>query len=165
MDHFLHSITNSVGFQIQGMNSTIEKTKDEGEDRYKRIDERIASMEKKFSMIEEETSKIKAGEFNKVQEDQNHGKAVATGFYGDSTEQEVEQLLRETIAETGMSTENVEIKCPAKPITYAEGVERVKFFSKIAINGRRRKISPIKGCDTSNVALKRDTALPSHRSH
>ena len=61
----------------------------------------------------------KIGEYNKVQEDQNHGKAVATGFHGDSTEQEVEQLLRETIAEIGMLTENVKIKCPAKPITYA----------------------------------------------
>ena len=56
-----------------------------------------SDMEKKFSMIEERR-KIKAGEINKVPEDQNHGKAVTTGFHGDSTEQEVEQLLRETIA-------------------------------------------------------------------
>ena len=58
----------------------------------------------------EETRKTKTGEYNKVQEDQNHGEAVATGFHGDSTEQEVVQLLRETIAEIGMSTENVKIK-------------------------------------------------------
>ena len=75
-------------------------------------------MEKKF-FIKEETSKIKAGEFNKVQEDQNHGEAVATGFQGDSIEQEVEQLLRETVAEIGMSTENVKIKCLVKLITHA----------------------------------------------
>ena len=62
-------------------------------------------MEKKFSMIEETTSKTKTGEYNKVQKDQNHGEAVAPGFHGDLTEQEVEQLLRETIAEIGMSTE------------------------------------------------------------
>ena len=75
----------------------------------------IAHMEKKFSTVEE-AGKTKTGEYNKVQ-GQNHGKAVATGFHGDSTEQEVEQLLRETITEIGMSTENVKIKCPAKPIT------------------------------------------------
>ena len=49
----------------------------------------------------EETSKTKTGEHNKVQEDQKHGEAAATGFHGDSTEQEVKQLLRETIAENG----------------------------------------------------------------
>ena len=63
-------------------------------------------IEEKFSILEE-TSRTKTGEYNKVQ-DQNHGKAVATGFHGDSTVQEVEQLLRETIAEIGMSTENVQ---------------------------------------------------------
>ena len=55
----------------------------------------------------EETSKTKTEEYHKVQEDQNHGKAVAAGFHGDSTEQEVEQFLRETIAEISMSIENV----------------------------------------------------------
>ena len=104
MDYFLRTITSSVGLQIRGMNSTIEKMKDEGDDRYNRIDERIANMERKFSMTEE-TSKKKHGEYNKIQEDQNHGEAVGTGFHGDSTEQEVEQLLRETIAEIAMSTE------------------------------------------------------------
>ena len=50
--------------------------------------ERIANMEKRFSM-KDETSEIKADESSKVHEDQNHGKAVATGFHGDSSEQEV----------------------------------------------------------------------------
>ena len=59
-----------------------------------RVDERIANMEKKFSMIEE-PGKTKTGKYNNVQENQNHGKAAATGFHGDSTEKEVEQLLRE----------------------------------------------------------------------
>ena len=73
-------------------------------------------MEKKFSMMDE-TSKIKADDSSKVHEDQNHGKAAATGFHGDSSEQEVEQLLRETITEIGMSTENAQIECLTKPIT------------------------------------------------
>ena len=40
-----------------------------------------------------ETDKTKIGECSKAQEEQNYGKAVAAGFIGDSTEQEVEQLL------------------------------------------------------------------------
>ena len=35
--------------------------KEEGDDRYKQIDERLANMEKKFSMIDG-TSEIKAGQ-------------------------------------------------------------------------------------------------------
>ena len=92
--------------------------KEEGDDRYNRIDERTANMEKKFSTIEE-AGKTETGEYDNVQEDQNRGEAVATGFHGDSTEQEVKQLLRETITEIGVSTENVQIKCSAKPIAYA----------------------------------------------
>ena len=61
-------------------------------------------MEKKFSTIEE-AGETKTGKCNQVQEDQNHGKAVATGFNEDSIEQEVEQSLRETVTEIGMSTE------------------------------------------------------------
>ena len=88
-------------------------------------------------------------------------KAVATGFHEDSTEQEVEQLLRETIAEIGMLAENVKIKCTAKPITHAFihfNDERNKYVrsanmlrkelrgrtKNIAINGCRGKISPKK---------------------
>ena len=58
--------------QIRGMNSAIEKIKEEGDDRYNRIDERIAKMEKKFSTIED-AGETDTGEYNKVQEDQNHG--------------------------------------------------------------------------------------------
>ena len=53
MDNFLQS----VGTQLRGMNSTFEKMKEEGEDRYKQIDERIANMEKKFSMSDEKSEK------------------------------------------------------------------------------------------------------------
>ena len=50
----------------------------------------------------------------------------------DTTEPEVENLLKETIVETGMSTEKIQIKCPAKPITHAfshfiESDERNKY--------------------------------------
>ena len=114
---FPQSTTKSVGTQLREMNSTIEKMKEEGGDRYRKIDERIADMEK-FSMIDE-TSEIKADGPSEVHEDQNHGKAVATRFYGDTCEQEFEQFLRETLTEIGMSTENAKIECPAKPATHA----------------------------------------------
>ena len=36
----------------------------------------------------------------------------------DTTEQDVQHLLEETIITIGMSTEQILIKCPAKPITH-----------------------------------------------
>ena len=47
MDKFLQTISDSVGSQLQGMNTTIAKMKEEGGDRYKQINDRIANMEKK----------------------------------------------------------------------------------------------------------------------
>ena len=46
MESFMRAITNSVGLQVQGINSTIEKMKEEGDDRYRQFNERIAVMEK-----------------------------------------------------------------------------------------------------------------------
>ena len=99
----------------------------------------------------------KAGEFNKVQKDQNHGKAEATGFHGDSIEQEVEQLLRETVAEIGMSTENVKIKCLAKPIAYAfiyfkwqrwEEKRQISEYVKERVEMEKEKNITVNGCGT-----------------
>ena len=46
MDTFLQKITDSVGTQLHGMNSTILKMKEEEDDRYKQISERITNIEK-----------------------------------------------------------------------------------------------------------------------
>ena len=46
MDKFLQTVTESVGNQLQGLNSTTPKMKEEDEDRYQQINERIANMEK-----------------------------------------------------------------------------------------------------------------------
>ena len=96
MYNFIPTISNLVGTQLRGMNSTIEKMKEEGEERYKQVNEIIVKMEKKLSM-KDEANEIKADDSSKVHEDQNHGRAVATGFHGDTSEQEIERLLRETI--------------------------------------------------------------------
>ena len=45
MDNFLQIINDSVGTQFHGMNTTIAKMKEEDDDRYKQINERIAKME------------------------------------------------------------------------------------------------------------------------
>ena len=66
-------------------------------------------------------SEMKANgiEGNSSQENQNQRRAVPTGFHDDTTEREVEHLLKETIIAIGMSMEQIQIKCPAKPITHA----------------------------------------------
>ena len=56
---------------------------------------------------------------NRAHDDRNQGKSVVTGFHGETSESEVEQLLRETITEIGMSIENARIERLAKPITHA----------------------------------------------
>ena len=47
METFLQTITDTVGTQFHGLNSTIAKMKEE-DDRYKQISERIMNMEKKI---------------------------------------------------------------------------------------------------------------------
>ena len=63
--------------------------------------------------------KVKDEECQKSQEDQNQRRAVATGFHDDMTEHEVQILLKETTVAIGMSMEQIQIKCPAKPFTHA----------------------------------------------
>ena len=54
MEKFLQKISDSVGTQIHGMNSTIAKMKEEGDDRYKQISERITKKEKKILDMDEQ---------------------------------------------------------------------------------------------------------------
>ena len=72
-------------------------------------------MEKKISDIDEKCENRK-DELNRSHEDQNQGKAVVTGFHSETSESEVEQLLKETIIEIGMSIQNARIECLAQPI-------------------------------------------------
>ena len=53
--------------------------------------------------MRDETNEIKVDDSSTIHEDQNHGRAVATGFHGDTSQQEIERLLRRTITEIGMS--------------------------------------------------------------
>ena len=126
------------------MNSTIVKMKEEGEDRCKQINERIAIVEKKISVMDEK-SENRNDKSSRAHDDQNQGKAVATGFHGGTFGAEVEQLLGVTITEIGMSVESARIECHAKPITHAfiyfkNDGER-KEDKDDSVNGRRGKIS------------------------
>ena len=76
---------------------------------------------------------------------------ATTGFHSESSESEVEQLLKETITEVGMSIENARIECLVKPITHAfiyfkSDDERNKYIRSANIlrkelRGRKLKIT------------------------
>ena len=117
MYKFLQTITDSVGPQLHGMNSTTVKMKEE-DDRYKQIRERIMNMEKKILDIDEECEN-RSDEPKRAHGDQNKGKAVVTGFHNETFESKVVQFLKETITEIGMTVENARIECTTKPITHA----------------------------------------------
>ena len=93
----------------------------------------------------------------KTQGDQNQRKAVVTGFHDDMTAPEVQDTLKEIIMTIGMSMEQIQIKCPTKPITHAflqfkDFDERDNFvrsanIQKKELRGRRIKISPAMDAD------------------
>ena len=53
MDTFLRTITDTVGTQLHGMNSTIVKMKEEEDDRYKQVNGKITNKEKKILDMDE----------------------------------------------------------------------------------------------------------------
>ena len=118
MDKLQQKNTDSVGTQLQGMNSTTVKMKEEEDDRYKQFGERITNMEKKIFDMDEKYED-RSDEPRGANGDQNQDKAVITGFHSETSESEVVQLLKETITDIGMTIENASIECAAKPITHA----------------------------------------------
>ena len=166
------------------MNTTIVKMKEEGGDRYKQINESIANMEKKISDIDEKCEN-RNDEPNRFHDDQNQGKAVVTRFHSETSEAEVEQLLKETITEIGMSIDNVRIECPAKPNTLLSSISRTMTRGtntsgqrtcrkKKELRGKKikmtrsfdteEKISSEKNGICQNTASKRDITFFSIRS-
>ena len=55
MELFLQKISDSVGAQSHGMNLSIEKMKEEGDDRYKQISERFTKIEQKILDMDKNT--------------------------------------------------------------------------------------------------------------
>ena len=150
-------ITNSVGTQIHGMNSSIvklhetnEKMKEEGENKINKIDERFKDMEKKIMDLDKNYE-------NRSDDDRNgnvianQSETVMAGLHKETTESEVADTLKEMIKEIGMDFEKVKLVCPAKPITHAfvyfeNDNERNKFIRsanmlKKELRGRKIRIT------------------------
>ena len=112
MEMFLQNISDSVGAQLHGMNSSFVKMKEEGDDRYKQLSERFTKKEKKILDMDKKYE-------SKIEEIKGQGKAVITGFHSETLEPEVIQLLKESFTEIGMTMENARIECSAKPTAHA----------------------------------------------
>ena len=81
--------------------------KEDSGDKYSIMNERITTMEKRMTMLEDPKNrgsqmKVNDVECHKTHEDQNQRRAAVTGFHDDTTEQEVQHLLRETFITIGM---------------------------------------------------------------
>ena len=101
-------ITNTVGTQIQGINSSIlklqetnEKRKEVEENKFNQFDERIMDMERKILDMDKKYEH--RSEDNKQEHvNANQGETVIPGLHSETTESEVIQLLKEMINEIGM---------------------------------------------------------------
>ena len=117
-------ITNTVGTQIHGMNSSIvklqetnEKMKEEGENKFNQFEGRIIDMERKILDMDKKYEH--RSEDNKQEHvNANQGETVETGLHSETTEFEVTQILKEMINEIGMDFGSARVECPAKPITH-----------------------------------------------
>ena len=149
-------ITNTVGNQIHGMNSSIVKLQEtnekmeEGENKFNQIDERFMDMEKKILDMDKKYGS--RGEDNKQEHvNTNQSETVITGLHSETTESEVINMLREMMNEIGMDFGSVKLACPAKPIThafiyFANDNERNKFIRsanmlKKELRGRKIRIT------------------------
>ena len=136
MEKFLQKITDSVGTQLQRMNSSIVKMKEEEDDRYMQFNERITNMERKIFDMDGKYEN-RSDEPRGAQVDQNQGKAVTTGFHSETSEPEVIQLLKESITDIGMTIDNARIERTAKPITYIRSANMLRK----ELRGRNLKIT------------------------
>ena len=149
LTHQTNEALQSVGLQLRGANTNIDKLKEQNDNKYNRMNEKITTMEKMMTMLEDPNER---GSGTKTQEDQNKKRAVVTGFHDDTTQQEVQDMLREIITSIEMPIDQIQNKCPAKPITHAflqfnVNVERGKFVRsanilKKELRGRTMKIFP-----------------------
>ena len=107
MERFMF-MTNSVGTQIQGMNSSIvklhetnEKMKEDGENKFNKIDERFKDMEKRMLDLDMNYKNRSDDERNGSMT-ANQGETVIAGLHKETTESEVVDTLKEMIKEIGM---------------------------------------------------------------
>ena len=103
---------------IVKLHETNEKMKEEGENKFNKIDGNLMDMEKKILDLYKK--------YENRSEDDKHGnmfanqsETVMTGLHKETTESEVAVTLKEMMKEIGMEFERVKLVCPAKPITHA----------------------------------------------
>ena len=106
------TILQSVSWQLQGMNTTIEKWKL----RMKIIIEEWTKNSPQWNMLEDphrrrNDTKANGMEGNNSQEDQNQRRAVVTGFHDDTTAQEVQDTLKEVIMTIGKMSNKTDHTC------------------------------------------------------
>ena len=116
----------------------------------------------------DEKSENRSHESRRAHKDQNQGKAAATGFHSETSEAEVQQLLKETRTEIGMSIENARIECFTKPIrAITRGNKYIRSANMLRRELRGRNLKIIRSMDAeerfhqkrmgmSNTALTRD---------
>ena len=139
---------------IVKLHETNEKMKEEGENKFNKIDERLMDMEKKIMDLDKK--------YENRSEDDKHGNTIANqsetvmaGLHKETTESEVADTLKELMKEIGMEFERVKLVCPAKPITHAfiyfeNDNERNKFIRSAnmlqrELRGRKNQINEIDG--------------------
>ena len=164
-------ITNTVGNQINGMNSSIVKLQEtnekmtEGENKFNKIDERFMDMEKKILDLDKKCEN--RSEDNKQENViANQSETVITGLHSETTESEITVMLKEIMNEIGMDFGSVKLVCPATPITHAfiyfvNDNERNKFIRSANMLKRElrgRKIRITRSMDMSKVASIKNTA-------
>ena len=98
---------------------------------------------------------------------------MITGCHSETCESEVEQLLRETMTETGMPTENVRIERLAKPITHAfiyfksedERNKHVRSANMLSKELRGRKIKMTRSMDAEERYYQKRMEYVKHCTH
>ena len=105
-------LSQQVSVQLQGMGAAMERMKEDGEDKYDNINEKISTVETRLTKLEETGSRrnvltqISIEEYQRAQEDLNQRRAAATGFHDDTKEQEVEELLKNSNCNWNVDGEN-----------------------------------------------------------
>ena len=119
------------------------KMKEDGEDKYGKINEKIFTMEKKkLTMLEDTNNRrseftMNIELYHKAQGEQNQRRAVATGFHDDTTKQEVKSRCKRTTKLVTHAFFQFFVDCEER-----DKYIRSANMLKSELRGRKRRISP-----------------------
>ena len=123
--------------------------KEEGENKFNKIDERFKDMEKKIMDLDKKYENRSDDERN-GSVIANQGETVIAGLHKETTESEVADTLKEMIKEIGMDYEKVKLVCPAclrlfRERQRKEQVHQVGKHAKKRIKRKKDKNNEIDG--------------------